>query len=455
MTGLETKTSGLLERFLDMAAFRQGLVAGNIANIDTPGYCRKRIVLSEDTAFLEGRATTGSGVHVEKVESLRDSVLELRIADETQQQGALDSYVGAMSQVESLFSDVDNGIGAQIDAFFNSITRLSADPSDVSQRQNVLMAAGNLADAFRTTAQNLIGSEQTLDTGIDQGVAEVNQIAGNIANLNTEVTRLEKLGGDASTFEDQRTQLIRNLSQQIDVSVVQSDDGLTLTTGSGAPLVVGSNAYSLNTALDSNGRRSVFSGETGITSEISGGNVGGLLRVRDQGIASVLASLNALATSLTTSLNNANRNGVDLDGIAGGDIFATATAQNTAANFSVTMTDPRKLAASADGTVGDNTNLASFTAVRNSASVAGQNPLDFYSGIVSGVGNDVAMAKADGSAAELVLQQLDNQRGSVSGVSLDEEAANLVRFQRAFEASAKVVSVVDEMLQTLLAMGQQ
>lgn len=426
----------------------------NIANVNTDGYCRKRVVLAEDTASLDGGATIGSGVHVEKVESLRDSVLDLRISDETQQQGALNGYVGAMGQVDSLFSDVDSGIGAQIDALFNSITQLSADPSDVSQRQNVLLAAGNLADAFRTTSHNLTGLKQTLDAGIDQGVSEVNQLAGNIASLNAEVTRLEKLGGDAGTFEDQRTQLIRNLSQQIDVSVVQSDDGLTLTTASGAPLVVGSKAYSLSTVLDANGCRRVFSGDTDITSQIAGGNIGGLLRARDQGIASVLNDLDTLATGLATSLNAANRNGLDLDGAAGGDIFAAPTAQNAAANFSVIMTDPRKLAASSDGTVGDNSNLAAFTAVRNNACVAGQNPLDFYSGLVSRVGNDVATATADGNAVDLVLQQLDNQRGSVSGVSLDEEAANLVRFQRAFEASARVVSVVDQMLQTVLAMGQ-
>jgi flagellar hook-associated protein 1 FlgK len=426
----------------------------NIANVNTEGYCRKRVVLAEDTTFLDGGAAAGSGVHVEKIESLRDRVLELRINDETQQQGALNGFVGAMSQVESLFSDVDNGIGAKLDAFFNGITGLSADPSSVPQRQNVLIAAGNLADAFRATAQNVTGLQHTLDTGIDQGVAEVNQLAGNIASLNTEVTRLEKLGGDASTFEDQRTQLILKLSQQIDVSVIQSDDGLTLTTGSGAPLVVGSQSYSLHTVLDASGRRSVFSSETDITSQITGGNIGGLLRARDQGIASVLADLNALASSLATSLNDANRNGLDLDGAAGGDIFAAPTVLNAAANFSVIMTDPRKLAASSDGTVGDNANLASFTAVRNSPCVAGRQPLDFYSGIVSGIGNDVATAKADGDAAGLVLRQLENQRGAVSGVSLDEEAANLVRFQRAFEASARVVSVVDQMLQTLLAIGQ-
>jgi flagellar hook-associated protein 1 FlgK len=426
----------------------------NIANVNTDGYCRKRVVLAEDTTFLDGGGAAGSGVHVADVESLRDRVLELRISDETQQQGALSGFVGAMSQVESLFSNVDGGIGAQIDAFFNSITRLSADPSDVSQRQNVLIASGNLANAFRATAQNLIGSEKTLDTGIDQGVAEVNQLVGSIASLNTEVTRLEKLGGDTSTFEDQRTQLIRQLSQQIDVSVIQGDDGLTLTTGNGAPLVVGSKPFDLHTVLNSNGRRSILSGETDITSQISGGNIGGLLRARDEGIASVLDDLNALASGLATSLNNANSNGRDLDGAVGGNIFAVPTTLNAASNFSVIMTDPRKLAASSDGTAGNNANLASFTAVGTDPCVAGQNPLEFYSGIVSRIGNDVATAKADGDATDLVLSQLDNQRGAVSGVSLDEEAANLVRFQRAFEASAKVVSVVDEMLQTLLAMGQ-
>ncbi len=425
----------------------------NIANVNTPGYSRKRTDLVEDTTLLGGGASAGGGVSVAGVESLRDNVLELRMHQETQKQGELSGYIGAMSQVDTQFSDLTNGIGAQIDQFFNNVAGLSTDPASMTQRQSVLVSAGNLTSAFRTTAQNLKALQGTLDTGVQQGVSEVNTLTAQIAEVNGEATRLEKLGGDASSFEDQRTQLIRTLSQQIDVSVIQSDDGLTLTTNSGAPLVVGNQSFDLTTSPDASGLSHVFSNQTDITADLTGGNLAGLLKARDQGVASVLTDLNTLATGLATSLNQANQNGFDLSGVQGGNIFASPTAQDAAANFSVAMADPKGLAASLDGSVGDNKNLASFAAAQTSAVAGGQDPTDFYSGMVSRIGNDVATAQANSDAGDLMLQQLQNQRGAISGVSLDEEAANMVRFQRAFEASAKVISVVDEMMQTVIAMG--
>jgi flagellar hook-associated protein 1 len=425
----------------------------NIANSNTDGYTRKRAVLAEDTTFLDGGQAVGNGVHVENIESLRDNVLELRIYDETQQQGALNSYVGEMSQVENLFSDADSGIGANLDAFFNTVSDLSTDPSNVAKRQNVLTAAGNLATSVSTSARNLMAVQGGIDSGIVQGVSEVNQLTAQIAELNADVTRVDKLGGDSGSFEDQRTELIRKLSEQIDVSVVQSDDGLTLTAGNGALLVVGNKSFNLETSPDSAGRECILSNGADITQHVSGGNLGGLLEARDKDIPSILSGLDSLAESLANSLNAANASGVGLDGDAGQAIFATPSGANAAAQFSVVMTDPRKLAASSDGTPGDNSNLAAFTAVSSDPAVAGQDPIDFYSSLVAQAGMYVSNANSDSDAAALMLQQLSNERGAISGVSLDEEAANMIQFQRAFEASARVISVIDEMLQTVLAMG--
>ena len=426
----------------------------NIGNINNPAYARRRAVMVEDDPIFDGRLVVGNGVHVQAVESLRDRVLELRMHEETQQNSELQAFAGAMSQVQGNFSDPTSGIGAQMDAFFASITRFSTNPTDMSLRQNVLTSAGNLAGAFRTASQDLHQQQQTIDLGVSQAVDQVNVLTSQIADLNAEVTRVEKLGGDASAFEDQRTQLIRNLSGLIDVAVIDADDGLTLTSGNGAPLVVGTNAFALETDFGADGFRHVTSNGQDITTQIGGGSIGGLLRARDQGVSGVLSDLDNLASAFVSSINTVHQGGFDLNGNAGGKLFADPTATDPAANCAVLISDPAFIAGSTNGTVGDNANLTALEAVQTTAIVGGQNPVDFYSGMAARLGNEISNAGADQHASELILGQLQKQRDSISGVSLDEEAANLIRYQRAFEAAARVVSVIDEMTQTVINLGK-
>jgi flagellar hook-associated protein 1 len=146
--------------------------------------------------------------------------------------------------------------------------------------------------------------------------------------------------------------------------------------------------------------------------------------------------------------------GYDLYGNPGVNLFNPPLASGTgaASSLSVSITDASLIAASSDGTQGSNRNIEAMYALRNQALINGQNPTDYYSGIVFNVGNAASNANAEQSASNLVLQQLNDQRSSVSGVSLDEEAANLMRYQQAYAASAQVVSTINSMLQTVINM---
>jgi flagellar hook-associated protein 1 FlgK len=154
-------------------------------------------------------------------------------------------------------------------------------------------------------------------------------------------------------------------------------------------------------------------------------------------------------------VNTAHRSGFDLNGTAGTDLLVPSAAggAGAAAALSVSITDPTLLAASSDGTPGNNGNLAVISAVHDQAVAAGQKPLDFYSRLVFQVGSDTANAAADLSASQLILRQLEDQRASVSGVSLDEEAANIVRYQTAYQAAARVISTVNSLLDTAVNLG--
>ena len=432
----------------------------NIANVNTPGFSRRRAILSQEPPVVYGSLALGNGVSLERVESIRDRILELRIHQETQQEGKLESFLSAMRQVEVLFNETQGaGLEGVLSNFFNSLLELSTNPSSLLLRQAVLAAGEDLAAAFRQAAGNLAALQRSLDQRVVQSVEEINRLTVEIADLNPQISQLEGLGRDAGAFADRRNLLVRELSGLVDIAVIDADRGsLTLTTSNGTALVVGDKSLALNVQIDpATGFQNVFAQGVDITAALTAGRIGGLLEVRDQTIPSVLADLDSLAAGLANAFNGVHAAGFDLSGAPGGDLFVPppGSGVGAAASFAMAITDPAQLAASSDGTPGSNGNLIALEALRDQALVGGQRPADFYAGLVFRIGNDMKRASVELEAESLVLRQLQNQRSAFSGVSLDEEAANLIRLQRAFEAAARVVSVVDELTQTVINLGRR
>jgi flagellar hook-associated protein 1 FlgK len=208
--------------------------------------------------------------------------------------------------------------------------------------------------------------------------------------------------------------------------------------------------------MGSGGMHQIFAGSTDITSSLPAGKLGGLLAMRDSGIPVLEGHLDQLAAGLATALNTAHRGGFDLNGNAGGDLFVPPPVGGVGAAgaLSIAITDPSLLAASSDGTPGSNGNLAVLSAVHDQVVAGGQKPLDFYARIVFQVGSDTANTTAELDASQLILQQLEDQRSAISGVSLDEEAANMMRYQTAYQAAARVVTTVNDMLDAAVNLGR-
>jgi len=176
--------------------------------------------------------------------------------------------------------------------------------------------------------------------------------------------------------------------------------------------------------------------------------------VRDTVIPDLLSQLDTLASQFTASFNTANKSGFDLSGNPGGNFFTTsATVAGAASNFGVAITDPTLIAASSDGSAGSNGNVAQLIAVRDQQLPEGVTPTGAYSNLVLAVGNYGSNAQSNVTASGASLRQLTDQRNAVSGVSLDEESTNMLQYQRAYQAAARVVTTVDAMMQNLLTMG--
>ncbi len=437
------------------------VVANNVANVNTPGYSREIANFEESPPALNGNILIGTGVTLAGVESVRDNILNLRIDQESSQQSSLNSYVGAMDQVQSLFNETQGtGLQSYLTNFFNSFQSLSTDPPSSSLRQAALTAGQDLASAFSQTSDNLTQIRQGLDQSVVQTVDQVNSLTTQIAGLNQQIQDISNLGENPGALEDQRDSALTNLSQLIDTAVVYSSDGsASVNTTNGVTLVSGNQSNNLSTQLNvTTGMHDVYAQGTDITSSIAGGALQGLINARDQGIPSTQASLDNLAAGIVSGVNSQQAAGFDLNGANGAAFFTPFTPATPGSNagaasvMSVALTSPDQIAASSGATTGDNGNATALANLANQPIVAGQSPGDYYSNLIDQVGNDVSNATAEQQAVGLALQQLTNQQAGVSGVSLDEEATNLVLYQRAYEASARVISVVDELTSATINM---
>jgi flagellar hook-associated protein 1 len=426
----------------------------NVANANTPGYSREVPDLVASDPIVVPPLTFGTGVTLQSIQSIRDPILENQIQQETQTQGQLNSLVSALSQAQVNFTQSSSDIGTAISNFFDSINQLATSPTDLSLRQGVLTAADNLTTAFNTTANNLSSQQTSLNASVVETVGQINQLTSQIAQLNGEVSQLQNSGQSAGTFVDQRQQAIDQLSSLVDVSVIQSNNTLTLTTANGTALVSGQQSFQLSTEPDSSGMQQIYAEGTNITSTIVSGQLGGDLEARDQQIPGFESQLDTLAADLANSVNQVQTSGYDLNGNAGTDLFNPPPSGVTgaASSMSVAITDPSLIAASSDGTAGSDGNAQAMYALASQSIISGQTPTDYYSGIVSSVGNATANATAEQSASNQVLEQLNDQRASVSGVSLDQEAANLIQYQQAYAASAQVVTAINDMMYDVVNM---
>jgi len=438
------------------------VTTNNIANANTPGYSRQTPVFEEEPSFMEGSLVFGEGVSLQQVQSVRDNVLNLQLDQATGAQSQVNAYLGGMNQVATIFNETQ-GAGLQnvISQFYNSFQQLSTDPTDTTLRQAVLTAGQNLATAFNQASASLGQIRTSLDQSLVQDVTQVNQLTSQIAALNPQVAAAQAAGESTGALLDQRNELINQLSGLVDTSVTDAGDGsVTVTTANGTALVVGNQSNALTTQLDpETGTQHVFSQGTDITESIQSGDLGGLIQARDQGVAQAQTNLDNLAAGLISSVNTQSAQGFDLSGKAGGNFFVPFTASSSgsnagaAAQFAVAITDPSQIAASSDGTAGSNGNALALANLQNTALINGQDPGDFYSNFVAGIGDQVSTATAQQTATGLVVTQLQNQQQNISGVSLDQEGANLQLYQNAYNAAAEVVNVINSLTQTTINMA--
>lgn len=440
---------------LDVSQSALNATSNNIANANTVGYTREIPEISENPVTVSGSGVTGGGVSLNGLESVRDELLNLQIQQQTSAQSSTNAESSALDQVQNYFASTGSDIASTLSAFSSSLAELSASPSDSSVQQSVLSAGQNLAESFNTTANGLTAVQSEMNTQLTQTVAQINSLTQQIAQLNGQVSQLTADGQDGGTAEDQLDESVQQLSQLTGISVTQSSDGEVITTGNGTPLVMGSQSFSLQTTTGSNGMQQVLdSNGNNITSSIQGGTLGGTIQICDQVIPGYLTQLNTLASQFASAFNAAQAQGYDSNGNAGQNFFSVpSNTSDAAAGITVAIADPSEIAISSDGSTGSNGNVANLSAALTDALPSGQTAAQTYANLVFQVGNDASNSSTQSTAIGDNLLQLTNQQNSVSGVSIDEETTNLIRYQTAYEAAARIVSTIQQLNTVTLDMG--
>lgn len=447
MAGLFSSLS-MASRSLE--AQRAGLdVAGqNIANLNTPGYTRRRLALAE---VVNG---TG-GVEVLGSRALRDVVLDNRvrtaIPDESREGAILDT----LALVETTIGAPGQGLDGNLAAYFDAFAALAVDPTSTVARDGVILQGRQLATAFSATAGRLADSVRLADNGVRDAAGQVNLLTTQIAALNDAIAAAN--GVDVAALKDRQNLAIEELSGLTQVAVLtRSDGGVDVTIPSGRALVIGGSQYGVTVGTGAGGLATLSLGGANITSDITNGKIGGLLYARDTQIPAYQTKLDQLAYGVATEVNTLHQGGFDLNGNAGTAFFAPpAAVAGAAAAFSVSASivgNPNLVAASQSGAPGDNQVARAIAALRNQPVLNGGTATfnEGWAELAYAVGSDADAARAEQGSRQDVLAQVQRLRDQVSGVSLDEEAASMLKFQRAYEANAKYFSAVDTMLQTLM-----
>ncbi|MGE5507752.1 MAG: flagellar hook-associated protein FlgK [Chitinophagales bacterium] len=437
----------------------------NIANANTEGYSRQVVRITETTPFAPpsfSRPTLpgmlGTGVEVTSIERLKSEFIEDELRSESQSLGQWETRRDLLSEVELIFTEPsDSGLRSSLDAFWTSLQDLASNPDQASARSVVKQRAAALADDFRHTVAQLTQLQDSVNKSVSVKVDEINQYTSQIANLNDQIMKASVAGLMPNDLKDQRDLLLKNLSKIVDVSVVEGKYGDVSVSVAGALLVDGIDQRKLvavPNAANANYYDVQFAG-TGTQVQVGGGELRGLLDMRDTVISDYKSQVDALAHEIIGQVNAQHAAGFDLHGNAGG-VFFTGTGAADMALSAAIASDVSLIAAAQSGGAsgpapGDGSNATALANVKKAAVMAGGMSIDtFFQSLIGRLGVESKDAETQASNQDALVQHLEQQQQSVSGVSLDEEMVNLVRYQHGYNAAARVVSVMDEVIDTII-----
>lgn len=436
------------------------VTAHNIANANAPGYTRQSAVMRATPPYPapaselpHGAGQLGTGVEVAVIRRMGDEFIQAEIAKEARNTGYWNTRRQILRQIEvALMEPSDTGVNAAFERYWKALQELHKTPESMAVRAVVIEEANVLAQTLRHVRSQLVPIQRSLDQELRRNAEQLTILGEQIAALNRQIAHAQVMGYQPNDLLDQRDQLVTEVSRLAGATVAEREQGMIAVIVGGVALVDGAQARRIEVQADP-GRpglsRFVWEG-LGTDVQFSGGEMLSQLEGRDQLVPEQIRKLDLLAATLIAETNAIHRAGYGLDGSTGHAFFVGADASDIAVNPNVAA-HLERIAASRTGDPGDGSvalelaDLCRKPVMEGNATFA-----TYFSGVVSRVGVLSQKAQQMAEFQADVENHLNALRESVAGVNLDEEMTNMVMYQHAYAAAARVVNAMDEALDVLI-----
>ena len=447
-----------------LQAQRQALdTAGqNIANANTEGYSRQRVDMASmgapaSPAFYSRYTGAGTGVKIEDISRATDHFLEVRAIQEHATDASLNQTKAILGRIELAFNEPsDNGLQAQLSDFWSAWDDVANQPDDLAARTQLIEKAQTVTTGFRAIATDLDSLKATSLDAAANDVTQINSLAKQVAQLNGAIQSANNGGLDANELMDKRSVLLTKLTSLVGITTQDMANGVVDVYVGGTALVRGVATAGMH--LDVTGPVAFKWDVDNATVAINSGSDGGLLNAINVDIPKYRNAINNVATLFRNTVNGLHEQGVDLNSApsatpSGRDLIipggTTGTVDAKAISINPAITPDLIAAAAVNAGKLDGTNALALA----EASASATGPDTAYRSLVDSLGVDVQRANTQVDIQGEITKQTDMARQSVSGVNIDEEMTNIMSFQHAYEAAARFLTVIDEALSSLIAMG--
>jgi flagellar hook-associated protein 1 FlgK len=444
----------------------------NLANVNTTGYSRQRVQISASPDLTTSIGPEGTGADATSIQQIVSNLLNSQIQSQGSTSGYWNAQQTALQSAQNALGEFLNGSGAttstsatptdtsgsglstQLSNFFSAFSALASSGSD-SNKQAAVGAAQSLATTFNNINSQFGSVRTALNSSLNSDVDSANQLLSQIADLNKQISSSEFGGGSANDLRDEREQDLENLSQLTSVTTSTGTDGAVNVTIGGQSLVAGSSVLDTLQTYDAGGGQLLVQTKSGGASlTLTNGSMQGTIDARDGELATMQGSVNTLANTLITQVNTIHGSGYNSAGGTGNTFFTGSDAATIGVNAALTN-NASLLQISSSATVSGDTSLAlgiSQLSTATQTALNGQTFSSSYDATVAGLGTALSDANTQVTNQTAVTSMLSTQLGSISGVNVDEEMTNMMAFQRAYQASAQVVTTLNTMLGTVVAM---
>lgn len=435
------------------------IVGNNIANASTPGYSRQQVIMGNTDpivlpvgALNNPMVSIGTGVAVENVIRARDRYIDKNLRSATSDLGYHDLLNTKLNAVEATFNEPsDKQISGQLDDFFSSWNQLQTpDPSNAGARAQVRATALVLSDSIRSKYESLMNLRAEINTEVADRVDLINSDGAALANLNLKIAG-QSLMGTPNDLLDQRDKILSEISKITNIEVVENSD-LTVNVSIGGTLLVsGISANKLSTRTENDITYAIWASSNANLGTTSG-ELKGLIDARDKSLLAYIDQFNTMAKSLIKEVNAIHQAGYDQTGLAGTKFFSGSTAADIDVGVEI-KASVAAIAASGDSKYpqGNGANALTMSGLRDKKVLVSDTQTygDYFTGILTDLGGTNAEAARLKATDVALTSQLTSMQQSISGVSIDEEMTTLMKYQTGYQAAAKFMQTIMQMIDSI------